>query len=230
MERLLVVNQTRESIASGEHAVVILDRTPFYAESGGQVGDTGELRLGNAEFVVEDTIKLAGVYHGHVGMLSSGSLKLGDRVIGEVDGERRGAIVLNHSATHLLHAALRQVLGEHVQQKGSMVAPDRLRFDFSHFQPVSDAELKQVETHRQQRSAPQRRGRGAPDGHAGSDRVRRHGLVRREVRRTRARAEDGRVLDRTVRRNACVAHRRHRPDQDHLAKAASLPACAASRR
>ncbi|MBK7146189.1 MAG: alanine--tRNA ligase [Xanthomonadales bacterium] len=146
VERLLVANQTRESIASGERAVVILDRTPFYAESGGQVGDTGVLRLGNAEFVVEDTIKLAGVYHGHVGTLSSGTLKLGDRVIGEIDGGRRGAIVLNHSATHLLHAALRQVLGEHVQQKGSMVAPDRLRFDFSHFQPVSDAELKQVES------------------------------------------------------------------------------------
>ncbi len=144
--RLLVANQTRETIASGERAVVILDRTPFYAESGGQVGDTGVLRLGNAEFVVEDTIKLAGVYHGHVGALSSGTLKLGDRMIGEVDGERRGAIVLNHSATHLLHAALRQVLGEHVQQKGSMVAADRLRFDFSHFQPVSDAELKQVES------------------------------------------------------------------------------------
>ena len=144
--RLLVANQTRESIASGERAVVILDRTPFYAESGGQVGDTGVLRLGNAEFVVEDTIKLAGVYHGHVGMLSSGSLKLGDRVVAEVDGDRRGAIVLNHSATHLLHAALRQVLGEHVQQKGSMVAPDRLRFDFSHFQPVSDAELQRIES------------------------------------------------------------------------------------
>ncbi|MBI2396470.1 MAG: alanine--tRNA ligase [Xanthomonadales bacterium] len=146
IERLLVANQTRESIASGERAVVILDRTPFYAESGGQVGDTGVLRLGNAEFVVEDTIKLAGVYHGHVGMLSSGSLKLGDRVVAEVDGDRRGAIVLNHSATHLLHAALRQVLGEHVQQKGSMVAPDRLRFDFSHFQPVSDAELQRIES------------------------------------------------------------------------------------
>jgi alanyl-tRNA synthetase len=145
IERLLVANQTRESIASGERAVVILDRTPFYAESGGQVGDTGVLRLGNAEFVVEDTIKLAGVYHGHVGALTSGSLKLGDHVVAEVDADRRHAIVLNHSATHLLHAALRQVLGEHVQQKGSMVAPDRLRFDFSHFQPVTDAELKQIE-------------------------------------------------------------------------------------
>jgi alanyl-tRNA synthetase len=145
VERLLVANQTRDAIASGERAVVILDRTPFYAESGGQVGDTGTLRLGNAEFVVEDTIKLAGVYHGHVGTLSSGSLKLGDQVAAEVDGERRHAIVLNHSATHLLHAALRQVLGEHVQQKGSLVAPDRLRFDFSHFQPVTDGELKQIE-------------------------------------------------------------------------------------
>ncbi len=146
IERLLVANQTRESIASGERAVLILDRTPFYAESGGQVGDTGVLRLGNAEFVVEDTIKLAGVYHGHVGALSSGSLKLADRVVAEVDGERRRATVLNHSATHLLHAALRKVLGEHVQQKGSLVAPDRLRFDFSHFQPVSDSELKTVES------------------------------------------------------------------------------------
>ena len=112
---------------------MILDATPFYAESGGQVGDTGELDPEQGvRFVVVDTLKLAGQFHGHVGTLSAGTLKRGDRVLGSVDGARRGATILNHSATHLLHAALRDVLGTHVQQKGSLVAPDRLRFDFSH--------------------------------------------------------------------------------------------------
>ncbi|KGM53747.1 alanyl-tRNA synthetase [Lysobacter arseniciresistens ZS79] len=134
-----------DAIAAGDEALVILDRTPFYAESGGQVGDTGELDLEGARFTVTDTLKLAGQFHGHVGRLASGSLKRGDRVLGSVDSARRGAIVLNHSATHLLHAALRSVLGEHVAQKGSLVAPERLRFDFSHFQPVTADELAEIE-------------------------------------------------------------------------------------
>ena len=127
---------------------MILDRTPFYAESGGQVGDTGSLGGGGhgASFTVTDTLKLAGQFHGHVGTLQAGTLRRGDRLGAAVDRARRSATVLNHSATHLLHAALRNVLGSHVQQKGSLVAPDRLRFDFSHFQPITAAELAEVET------------------------------------------------------------------------------------
>ena len=134
-----------EAVDAGDSAIVLLDRTPFYAESGGQVGDTGELDEKGVRFIVEDTIKLAGQFHGHVGRLVNGSLRRGDRLVGSVDAARRAATVLNHSATHLLHAALRTVLGTHVQQKGSLVAPDRLRFDFSHFQPVTDAELAEIE-------------------------------------------------------------------------------------
>ena len=134
-----------DAISAGDDAIVLLDRTPFYAESGGQVGDTGTLVGEGAEFAVTDTQKLAGQFFGHVGTLATGSLKRGDRLSGRVDATRRGATVLNHSATHLLHAALRGVLGTHVTQKGSLVAPDRLRFDFAHFQPVTPAELAEIE-------------------------------------------------------------------------------------
>ena len=150
VQALLKDGKPVESIEAGDAAIVILDATPFYAESGGQVGDTGELdtntlESGGVRFVVDDTLKLAGQFHGHVGTLAAGTLKRGDRVLGSVDGARRGATILNHSATHLLHAALRDVLGTHVQQKGSLVAPDRLRFDFSHFQPMTEAELAEIE-------------------------------------------------------------------------------------
>ena len=134
-----------EAIDAGDEAVVFLDRTPFYAESGGQVGDTGELDEQGVRFVVADTQKYAGQFHGHIGRLAAGTLKRGDHLVASVDGARRSATVLNHSGTHLLHAALRGVLGTHVQQKGSLVAPDRLRFDFSHFQPISRDELAEVE-------------------------------------------------------------------------------------
>ena len=135
-----------DAIAAGDEALVLLDRTPFYAESGGQVGDTGVLvdARGTA-FEVRDTLKLSGAFHGHLGRLASGALTLGDRLSARVDGERRQAVVLNHSATHLLHDALRDVLGEHVTQKGSLVAPDRLRFDFSHFQAIPAADLARIE-------------------------------------------------------------------------------------
>jgi len=133
------------SIDAGDEAVVILDRTPFYAESGGQVGDTGVLAEQGVEFDVADTLKFAGQFHGHVGRVAKGSLKVGDHVVASVDAARRASTILNHSATHLLHAALREVLGTHVQQKGSLVAPDRLRFDFSHFQPLTAAELAEIE-------------------------------------------------------------------------------------
>ncbi|AVQ00081.1 alanine--tRNA ligase [Ahniella affigens] len=134
-----------DQVNDGESALVVLDRTPFYAESGGQVGDTGSLESALGTFRVDDTIKLAGTFFSHVGVWSGRTLTVGAVLDASVDAARRQQIILNHSATHLMHAALRKVLGEHVQQKGSLVAPDRLRFDFSHFQPVSDAELRQIE-------------------------------------------------------------------------------------
>ncbi len=161
-----------ERLGEGDTGIVVLDRTPFYAESGGQVGDTGRLlseagrfaddavrmsgytgRLSDtphelfgaaAEFRVTDTRKLDAA-HGHIGSLASGELTVGATVSASVDAARRAATVLNHSATHLLHAALREVLGSHVQQKGSLVAPDRLRFDFSHYEPVGNDELDEIE-------------------------------------------------------------------------------------
>ncbi|HET6587738.1 MAG TPA: alanine--tRNA ligase [Oleiagrimonas sp.] len=135
-----------EQLADGEAGIVILDRTPLYAESGGQVGDTGRLSNPEGAFEVDDTRKLGGAFFGHVGTWRGGRpLQTGDTVVASVDAVRRQAIVLNHSATHLLHAALRKVLGDHVMQKGSLVAPDRLRFDFAHGQPVSAEELARVE-------------------------------------------------------------------------------------
>ncbi|CAN5149730.1 alanine--tRNA ligase [soil metagenome] len=134
------------SLQVGEQGVVILDRTPFYAESGGQVGDTGVLSTPTGmRFDVSDTVKLSAVFHGHVGRVEGGLLAVGDTLTAAVDGARRQAIVLNHSATHLLHAALRSVLGEHVTQKGSLVAADRLRFDFAHFQPIDAQQLARIE-------------------------------------------------------------------------------------
>ena len=149
-EQLKVIALLREgasvqALNEGEHGLLILDRTPFYAESGGQVGDHGQLGAGGARFEVRDTQKLAGVFHGHVGHVSSGSIRVGDVLAARVDSARRQSTVLNHCATHLLHAALRSVLGTHVQQKGSLVAPDRLRFDFSHFQALSADELRTIE-------------------------------------------------------------------------------------
>ena len=145
ISRLLRNGQDIDQLNAGEDGMVILDKTPFYAESGGQVGDTGVLRNENAEFSVQDTQKQDQA-HLHIGQLKQGRLSIGDTVEAVVDEARRQAIVLNHSATHLLHAALRQVLGQHVQQKGSLVAPDRLRFDFSHNAPLSEDELQRIET------------------------------------------------------------------------------------
>ena len=133
-----------DGLAAGERGEVVLDRTPFYAEAGGQVGDTGELAGPGVRFIVEDTRK-RGAAHAHVGLLAEGRVRVGDVLAASVDGERRRAVMLNHTATHLLHAALRERLGTHVQQKGSLVAPDRLRFDFSHYQPVSNEELIDIE-------------------------------------------------------------------------------------
>ncbi len=133
-----------DSLSVGQEGQVVLDQTPFYAEGGGQVGDSGALLGAAARFAVRDTQKI-GTSFAHLGVVEAGSLRVGDEVEARVDGERRTAIALNHSATHLLHAALRAVLGKHVQQKGSLVAPDRLRFDFSHTQAVSPEELRKIE-------------------------------------------------------------------------------------
>jgi len=135
-----------QSVGAGEEAAVLLDKTPFYAESGGQVGDAGVVDANGVTFDVLDTRKLAGQYHAHVGRVRVGTLAVGDQVHAAIEAERRAAIVLNHSATHLLHAALRKLLGEHVTQKGSLVAPDRLRFDFSHFAPIGADELRRIES------------------------------------------------------------------------------------
>ncbi|EIM04451.1 alanine--tRNA ligase [Rhodanobacter denitrificans] len=135
-----------DQLGEGEEGLLILDRTPFYAESGGQVGDTGTLSNAAGCFEVADTLKMGGVFFGHAGRWHGGQpLRTGDTVEARVDASRRQAIVLNHSATHLLHAALRQVLGTHVAQKGSLVAPERLRFDFSHHKPMSHDEVARVE-------------------------------------------------------------------------------------
>ncbi len=133
-----------ESLAEGDEGAVILRSTPFYAESGGQVGDTGVLTFDNGSFLVSDTQK-SGKANVHIGKMQTGKLSKGDKISAQVDGERRHAIVLNHSATHLMHAALRNVLGDHVAQKGSLVAPDRLRFDFSHYEAVTRDQLKEIE-------------------------------------------------------------------------------------
>ncbi len=133
-----------ESLAEGEQGVIVLDATPFYAESGGQAGDTGFLDVGGSRFEVRDTSKVGGA-HLHHGVVTRGSLKEGDTVSAQVDAGLRAATARNHSATHLLHAALRQILGTHVTQKGSLVCADYLRFDFSHNEAVKPEEMQQIE-------------------------------------------------------------------------------------
>jgi alanyl-tRNA synthetase len=133
------------TLDNGDQSIVILDQTPFYAESGGQVGDTGDLSFGDRKFQISDTQKQNDVFL-HVGQLSSGQLSVGDSIHAGIDAEHRQAVMLNHSSTHLMHEALRQILGEHVQQKGSLVDAQKLRFDFSHYQPLTKDEITQIET------------------------------------------------------------------------------------
>lgn len=132
-------------IETGDEAVVVLDQTPFYAESGGQVGDCGELLAANGTFAVSDTQKIQADVFGHKGLLRSGRLVIGDKVLAKVNPEARARTERNHSVTHLMHKALREVLGAHVQQKGSLVDADKTRFDFAHNQPMTDDEVRKVE-------------------------------------------------------------------------------------
>lgn len=148
---ILGIDQTREEAEAGDQVEIVLDRTPFYGEAGGQVGDTGELRTDTGVFVVEDTQRPTPELIVHRGQVREGYLRVGQRVVALVDAERRAAIRRNHTATHLLHAALRRVLGEHALQAGSLVAPDRLRFDFAHHEAVqltSSARLRNLSTKR----------------------------------------------------------------------------------
>ncbi|MFL6626139.1 MAG: alanine--tRNA ligase [Vitreoscilla sp.] len=133
------------SATAGDDAVVVLDQTPFYAESGGQVGDTGELRNATTRMLVEDTIKIQADVFGHHGRIVEGRITVGDTFVAKVDVERRAKTVRNHSATHLMHKALREVLGAHVQQKGSLVNADRTRFDFAHTGPMTAEQIRKVE-------------------------------------------------------------------------------------
>jgi len=142
---LLYDGQPVERLVNGQSGIVFLEQTPFYAESGGQVGDRGRMESNNARFEVQDTRKHSGAAFAHMGTVTEGVLRKGDRVSALVDVRRRQATVLNHSATHLLHAALRTVLGTHVQQKGSLVEPERLRFDFAHYEPLTPAQLLEIE-------------------------------------------------------------------------------------
>ncbi len=133
-------------LMQGQHGVVILDQTPFYAESGGQAGDTGHISSGLCEFTVTDTSKIKADVYGHHGLQSKGELKIGDKVNAVIDLEVRTATMRHHSVTHLMHKALRDVLGDHVQQKGSLVNAERTRFDFAHNAPLTDSEIKEIET------------------------------------------------------------------------------------
>ncbi len=134
-----------EQLAAGESGMLILDKTPFYAESGGQVGDSGMIKSASGAFAVSDTQKQGKEVFGHFGKVSEGIIKQGERINAQVDAHNRQDIAYHHSATHLMHAALRKVLGDHVTQKGSLVDAGRLRFDFSHFEPVTPAQIKQIE-------------------------------------------------------------------------------------
>ena len=142
---LYVEGNAVPSIKAGQDAVVVLDRTPFYAESGGQVGDQGVLEGGASTFAVADTLKIQSTVFGHHGHLKSGEIKLGDALKANVSAALRASTVRNHSATHLMHKALREVLGGHVQQKGSLVDADKTRFDFAHNAPMTDAQIRAVE-------------------------------------------------------------------------------------
>ena len=182
------------SLKAGDEGALVLNQTPFYGESGGQVGDQGVIKgPKGALFRVTDTQKKLGDVLVHIGRVEKGTFKPGDAVELVVDPARRTATRANHSATHLLHEALRQVLGTHVAQKGSLVAPERLRFDFSHTKPMSARRDRRGRGDGQRLRAAEHGRRDPPDGHRRRHGDRRHGAVRREVRRGGARRVDGGV-------------------------------------
>ncbi len=204
------------SLSTGESGVVVLSETPFYAESGGQVGDRGELTKGGAcltLFAVDDTQKIQADVYGHIGEMKTGELKIGDVVAAQVDQVARARTVRNHSATHLMHKALREVLGAHVQQKGSLVDSDKTRFDFAHNAPLTDDEIRRVEAIVNRRDPGERADASARDADRRGAKGRRDDALRREIRRRGSRARH-RQLARTLRRHARRAHRRRRLFQD----------------
>ena len=207
-------------LKKGDSGAVVMNQTPFYGESGGQVGDTGEMRREGVRLAVTDTQKKAGDLFAHMVKVDEGAVKVGDPLLLEVDHARRAAIRQNHSATHLLHEALRQVLGDHVAQKGSLVAPDRLRFDFSHPKPITPAELERVEDIANdivlQNAAVTTRLMALDDARASGARAlfgEKYGDEVRVVAMGEGKRQHARLVGRIVRRHACEAHRRHRPDQ-----------------
>ena len=203
------------TLAPGQTGEVVLAATPFYAEMGGEVGDTGVIENGEGRLYVLDTKAPEKGLFVHAVRAEEAGLAEGDTVVARVDANRRAAIERNHTATHILHAALRRVLGDHVKQAGSYVGPDRLRFDFTHFEACTPEQLAEVE-----REANEHIMSATPttiyENVAGrGPRRRGHGLVRREVRRGRARGGGGRPLPRAVRRLPCEQHRRDRLFEDH---------------
>ncbi len=207
-----------DALKKGDSGAVVLNQTPFYGESGGQVGDTGVMTADGVRFKVTDTQKHLGDVFVHIGIVEEGTLKVGAALALEVDHHRRGTIRKNHSATHLLHEALRQVLGDHVAQKGSLVAPDRLRFDFSHPKPMTRRGDRARRRHRQRHRAAERAGDDAAAQPRRRHRLGRARAVRREIRRRGPRRRHGRgrrqhhgLVGRAVRRHPRQAHRRYRP-------------------
>ena len=207
-------------LKKGESGVVVMNQTPFYGESGGQVGDTGEMRREGVRLAVTDTQKKAGDLFAHLVKVDEGAVKVGDPLLLEVDHARRAAIRQNHSATHLLHEALRQVLGDHVAQKGSLVAPDRLRFDFSHPKPITPAELERVEDIANdivlQNAPVTTRLMALDDARASGARAlfgEKYGDEVRVVAMGEGSRQHARLVGRIVRRHPCQTHRRYRSDQ-----------------
>ena len=218
-----------DSLKAGESGAIVLNQTPFYAESGGQVGDTGMMTGEGVRFRVTDTQKKAGDLFVHLGTVEQGTLKSGTALLLEVDHARRSSIRANHSATHLLHEALRQVLGDHIAQRGSLVAPDRLRFDFVHQKPITADELSRVEDIANEVVLENDEVTTRLMARRRRARCRRAGAVRREIWRRSARGVDGqdrararqqraRLVGGIVRRHPCAPHRRYRPDFGHRRK------------
>ena len=224
-------------LKAGETGAVIVNQTPFYGESGGQVGDTGAMSADGVRFTVTDTQKEAGDLFVHHGKVEQGTLKVGQALALEVDHARRRAIRRNHSATHLLHEALRQVLGDHVAQKGSLVAPDRLRFDFSHPKPMTAEEIERVEDiandYVLQNSPVTTRLMALDDARASGARALFGEKYGDEVRVVAMGEGSGNTMGWSVgalRRHACAPHRRHRADFRRLRFGRRRRASAASRR